>query len=125
MTPHLTIPLKGSTSGRQYAGWEPRAVATQGLSNRALTGQRIPVDDGVTLNADVYTPRTPGRYPAVVSFAAYSSESHTAGIPTGTNEAGSLPVFTDRGYCSVIVERRGMGRSSGKPVPAVPWPDRR
>jgi uncharacterized protein len=26
-------------------------------------------------------------------------------------------VFTDRGYCSVIVERRGMGRSTGEPVP--------
>jgi predicted acyl esterase len=117
MTPQLTIPLKGSTSGRQYAGWEPRALAMQGLGNRALTGQRVPVDEGVALNADVYTPRMPGRYPAVVSFAAYSSESHTAGIPTGTNEAGSPPVFTDRGYCSVIVERRGMGRSTGEPVP--------
>jgi predicted acyl esterase len=117
MTPHPTIPLKGSTSGRQYAGWEPTAAAMHGLGNRVLAGQRVPVDDGVTLNADVYTPATPGRYPAVVSFAAYSSETHTAGMPTGTNEAGSPPVFTDRGYCPVIVERRGMGRSSGTAVP--------
>ena len=29
MTPH--IPLKGSTAGRQYAGWQPRAVAMNGL----------------------------------------------------------------------------------------------
>jgi uncharacterized protein len=114
---NLTIPLKGSTAGRQYAGWEPRAVATQGLGNRVFAGQRVPVADGVTLNADIYTPRTEGRYPAVVSFAAYNSETHTAGLPTGTNEAGSPPVFTDRGYCSVIVERRGMGRSTGESVP--------
>jgi uncharacterized protein len=113
----LTIPLKGSTAGRQYAGWEPRSVAMQGMGNRALTGQRVPVGDGITLNADVYTPKAPGRYPAVLSFAAYSSEKHTAGIPTGTNEAGSPPVFTDRGYCSIIVERRGMGRSAGESVP--------
>ncbi|ODU03653.1 MAG: hypothetical protein ABS81_13235 [Pseudonocardia sp. SCN 72-86] len=82
----------------------------QGLGNEVLAGQRIPVGDDVTLNADVYTPATPGRYPATVSFAAYSSETHTAGIPTGTNEIGSPPVLTDRGYCQVVVERRGMGR---------------
>ncbi len=114
---NLTIPLRGSTAGRQYAGWEPRTVATQGLGNRVFARQRVPVADGVALNADIYTPRTPGRYPAVVSFAAYNSETHTAGLPTGTNEAGSPPVFTDRGYCSVIVERRGMGRSTGESVP--------
>ncbi|MCD2189378.1 CocE/NonD family hydrolase [Actinomycetospora soli] len=111
----LQIPLKRSTAGPQYAGWTPRAVAREGLGSRTLAGQRVPVTGGVTLNADVYTPATPGRYPAVVSFAAYSTEWHTAGIPTGSNEIGSPPVFTDRGYCPVIVERRGMGRSGGEP----------
>jgi hypothetical protein len=42
---NLTIPLKGSTSGRQYAGWEPRTAAMPGLGNRVLTGQRVPVGD--------------------------------------------------------------------------------
>ncbi|MHC1559238.1 CocE/NonD family hydrolase [Actinomycetospora sp. C-140] len=112
----MPVPLKGSTAGPQYAGWEPRTVARQGLGNRALTGQRVPVAGGVSLNADVYTPAEPGRYPAVVAFSAYSTETHTAGLPTGTNEAGSPPVFTDRGYCPVLVERRGMGRSGGDPV---------
>src|SRR5690606_10323175 len=78
--------------------------------------QRIPVSGGATLNADVYLPRQPGRYPAVISFSAYSTERHTAGIPTGSNEVGSPPVFTDRGYCPVIIERRGMGRSTGQQV---------
>ena len=110
------VSLKASTNGMQYAGWEPRAVATEGLGNQVLAGQRIPVADDVTLNADVYLPKAPGRYPAVVSFAAYSTELHTAGVPTGSNEIGSPPVFTDRGYCPVIVERRGMGRSTGTPV---------
>ncbi|MEJ2890861.1 CocE/NonD family hydrolase [Actinomycetospora aeridis] len=114
MTPH--IPLKGSTAGRQYAGWTPRAFAAEGLGNRVLADQRIPVSGGASLHADVYTPATPGRYPAVVAFAAYSTETHTAGIPTGSNEIGSPPVFTDRGYCPVIVERRGMGRSGGEQV---------
>jgi uncharacterized protein len=109
-----TIPLKGSRAGVQYAGWQPRSAAMDGLGNRVLAGQRVPVAGDVTLNADVYTPQTAGRYPAVVSFAAYSTERHTAGIPTGSNEVGSPPIFTDRGYCPVIVERRGMGRSGGE-----------
>jgi putative CocE/NonD family hydrolase len=113
MSENTAIPLKGSTSGLQYAGWEPSTFAMQGLGNRVLTDQRVPVSDGAVLNADVYIPKAPGRYPAVVSFGGYSTETHTAGMPTGTNEIGSPPVFTDRGYCPVIVERRGMGRSTG------------
>lgn len=113
--PH--IPIRPSTAGRQYAGWMPRAVAMNGLGQRALPDQRIPVGDGAELHADVYLPRVAGRYPAVLSFGAYSTEQHTAGIPTGSNEIGSPPVFTDRGYAPVIIERRGMGRSSGESVP--------
>jgi putative CocE/NonD family hydrolase len=47
-------------------------------------------------------------------FAAYSRELHTAGIPTGSNEIGSPPIFTDRGYATVVLSRRGMGRSGGE-----------
>lgn len=109
-------PLKPSSSGIQYAGWTPSTVALKGLGSRTLANQKIPVAPDVDLHADVYIPRAEGRYPAVVSFAAYSTEWHTAGIPTGSNEIGSPPVFTDRGYCPVIVERRGMGRSTGRQV---------
>jgi uncharacterized protein len=110
------IPLKGSSAGRQYAGWEPRAVAMEGLGDRVLADQRVPVAGGAELHADVYTPRAPGRHPAVVSFGGYATETATAGIPAGSNEIGSPPVFTDRGYCPVVVERRGMGRSTGEQV---------
>ncbi|NMO88560.1 CocE/NonD family hydrolase [Actinomycetospora sp. TBRC 11914] len=112
----MRIPLKPSTAGPQYAGWEPRGSVHSGLGCRALPGQRVPVAGGAELNADVYLPETPGRYPAVVSFGAYSTETHTAGVPTGSNEIGSPPVFTDRGYAPVVVERRGMGRSTGEQV---------
>jgi uncharacterized protein len=112
---HQHIPLKGSTYGIQYAGWTPSAVAFEGLGCRTRTSS-FTSGDGAELHADVYRPKAEGRYPAVVSFAAYSTEFHTAGIPTGTNEIGSPPVFTDRGYCPVIIERRGMGRSAGEQV---------
>ncbi len=109
------IPLKAPRlDEHQLAGWQPRTVAMQGLGCRLLADQRVPVDGGVSLSADVYTPKRPGRYPAIVMFAAYSHELHTAGVPTGSNEIGSPPIFTDRGYATVLLSRRGMGRSGGE-----------
>ncbi|WP_239083393.1 CocE/NonD family hydrolase [Subtercola lobariae] len=83
------------------------------LGNLVFPDQRIGVDEGISLSADVYTPKAPGRYPAVLSFTAYNTERLTAGIPSGSNEIGSPSVFTDRGYGRVIISRRGMGRSDG------------
>lgn len=111
------IHLKPSTAGRQYAGWTPSTLAAYGLGCRMLANQRIPVAPEVTLHADVYTPREEGRYPAVVIFGGYATDLFTAGVPLGSNEIGSPPVFTDRGYCPVVVERRGVGRSTGEMAP--------
>ena len=108
------IPLKTGLFGTQTAGWTPGAPVTSGLGCRILTDQMIPVDTHVSLASDVFIPKKAGRYPAVVAFSAYSKELHTSGAPTGTNEVGSPPVFTDRGYAYVIVERRGMGISGGE-----------
>ncbi|HET6394753.1 MAG TPA: CocE/NonD family hydrolase [Blastococcus sp.] len=110
----MNISLKPSTSGIQYAGWEPRAVAMQGLGDRVLPDQQIPVEADAALHADVYLPEAPGRHPAVVSFGGYNTDLFTAGVPSGANEIGSPPVFTDRGYAPVIIERRGVGRSTGE-----------
>lgn len=108
------IPIKApELTHEQLAGWRPTRAAAEGLGCRLLADQRIEAAGGVTLSADVYTPRAPGRYPAIVQFAAYTRELHTAGVPTGSNEIGSPPVFTARGYVQVVVERRGMGRSGG------------
>jgi uncharacterized protein len=107
------VAIRPSLTGEQLAGWQPRGVAMQGLGCKVLADQRIPVAPNVRLAADVYVPRVPGRYPAIVQFAAYSKELHAAGIPTGSNEIGSPPVFTGRGYAQVVVTRRGMGRSEG------------
>jgi len=78
-----------------------------------LADVRIPMPDGVRLSADVYVPRKQGRYPAVVCFSAYNKDLHSTGAPTGTNEVGSPPIFTGRGYAHILVPRRGAGRSEG------------
>jgi predicted acyl esterase len=108
------VPLKKGLYGEQTAGWSPGRPAREGLGCVVLADQMIPVEPGVSLAADIYLPKVPGRYPAVVLFAAYTKELHTAGVPAGTNEVGSPPVFTERGYVHLIVARRGMGRSGGK-----------
>ncbi len=108
------IPLRPSLSGIQLAGWQPGPSSMSGLGCRLLADQRIPVDEAVALAADVYLPKPPGRFPAVVVFGAYSKELDTAGVPVGTNEIGCPPVFTDRGYVHAVVTRRCMGLSEGE-----------
>ena len=108
------VPLRGGDDGPQLAGWTPGPAVRTGLGCRLYADQMIPVDYGISLAADVYTPRAEGRYPAVLAYSAYAKELQSSGAPTGTNETGSPPVFTDRGYAHVIVARRGMGRSQGE-----------
>jgi uncharacterized protein len=107
------IPLRGDTFGPQLAGWTPGPPVATGLGCKVYANQMIPVGDGIAIAADVCTPKPPGRYPAVVAFAAYSKELQSSGAPTATNEGGSPPIFTDRGYVHIIASRRGMGRSEG------------
>jgi len=107
------IPFKGGLFGHQLAGWTPGPPARTGLGCRIMADQMIDVAPSVALAADVYLPRTAGRFPAIVSFSAYAKELQAAGVPSGNNETGSPPIFTDRGYAHVIVTRRGMGRSGG------------
>ena len=110
------IALKADLRQQQTAGWTPGPPVRTGLGCVFHADQMIPVADGVALAADVATPKRPGRYPAVVLFSAYSHQLQPSGAPTGTNETGAAPVFTDRGYNHVVVSRRGMGRSQGESV---------
>jgi putative CocE/NonD family hydrolase len=107
------ISLKGDLRQQQTAGWTPGAPVHQGLGCTLHADQMIPVAEGISLGADVATPKKEGRYPSVVLFSAYSHELQQTAAPTGTNETGSSAVFTDRGYNHVVVSRRGMGRSQG------------
>ena len=108
------VPLRGGSHGPQLAGWSPSPAARTGMGCRLYSDQMIPVEDGISLAADIYTPKAEGRYPAILAYSAYAKELQSSGAPTGTNETGSPPVFTDRGYAHVVVARRGMGRSQGE-----------
>ncbi len=110
------IPLRGGLDGPQLAGWTPGPPAKSGLGCVLYADQMIPVGEGVSLAADVYTPKAKGRYPAILVYSAYNKELQSSGAPTGTNETGSPPVFTNRGYAHVVIARRGVGRSQGESV---------
>ena len=110
------IPLKVDLSQARTTGWTPGAPWRQGLGSVVHADQMIPVADGVSLSADITTPKAPGRYPAALAFAAYSHQLQSSGAPTGTNESGEPSLFADRGYAHVHVSRRGMGRSQGDSV---------
>ncbi len=110
------IPLRGGVDGPQTAGWTPGSPVKSGLGCVTYADQMISVEEGVALAADVYLPKVHGRYPAIVVFSAYNKELQSSGAPTGTNETGSPPVFTNRGYAHVVVARRGVGRSQGESI---------
>ena len=75
----------------------------------------VPMRDGVKLAVDVYRPETEGRYPALLSYSAYTKEiqqqqpnySHAV-------EAGATYFYVPKGYVHIIAQARGSGFSQGQ-----------
>jgi predicted acyl esterase len=81
---------------------------------------RIPVSDGITLDADIHRPSTGDRLPALLSVHPYNKRlQFDAMMPTGLNmanggiEAGDSRFFARRGYAHVVANNRGTGASGG------------
>ena len=74
-----------------------------------LWGVKIPMRDGVHLNATVYRPRRTGPTPAVFTLTPYIADSyHERGV-----------YFAQHGYPFVLVDCRGRGNSEGEFEPFV------
>jgi uncharacterized protein len=97
------------TSGREY-----RNLSDPQHEMEQVDDVAIAMRDGVTLLADVYRPTTDGRYPALLSFAAYPRQIQNLRLPLGMVEAGASDFFVPRGYVHVIVNARGIAGSEGK-----------
>jgi putative CocE/NonD family hydrolase len=67
---------------------------------------KIPMRDGVKLNANIWRPNAPGKFPVVVMYTPYDSTSAWA-IDDGK-------YFAPRGYVSVAIDARGRYGSEGK-----------
>ena len=71
---------------------------------------KVPMRDGVSLNADIYLPRSPGPFPAAVTRTPYDIGG---AVQTGER-------FAQRGYAFVAVDCRGRYDSDGE---WRPWLD--
>src|SRR5260370_12027869 len=72
-------------------------------------GAKIPMRDGVLINATVYRQRGAGALPVVFSFTPYISDSyHVRGM-----------YFARHGYVYVLVDVRGRGNSGGAFEPFI------
>ena len=101
---------------------------------RILRDVGIPMDDGLTLRADVFLPEDDGRYPVILSYGPYAKGLHfedgypdqwrsmLAAFPEigerSTNAHQSWEVcdperWVPEGYVCVRVDSRGCGRSPG------------
>ena len=81
----------------------------------------IPLSDGVTIDADIFRPDSPGKFPAILGVHQYNKELQLASIfPTGFNmangpvEAGDFNFYVRRGYVQIIANIRGSGKSGGR-----------
>ena len=94
-------------SPREYGVREERSI-------------RIPVGDGVYLEADVYRPDAEGEFPVLFAPSPYSLAGQTAPIkpvgftyPRAWLEAGDPNFYVRRGYVMVIATVRGARGSTG------------
>ena len=98
---------KWQTSKREYGITEERHVS-------------IPISDGITLDADIFRPDSPGKFPALLGIHVYDNAWQSDPIKpfgmciaAGGVEAGDQNFYVRRGYVKVNVNARGTGRSGG------------
>ncbi len=66
----------------------------------------IPMRDGKALAADVYRPRSAGRYPVILIQTPYN-KSLMRPWWAGVGQYGKDSLFTDTHYAFVVTDRRG------------------
>ena len=83
-------------------------------------GVSIPVRAGFHLDAEVFRPDAPGRFPVILGAHPYSQADQIApmmpvgqGARRGHIEMGDYNFYVRRGYVHVVLNLRGTGRSGG------------
>ncbi len=106
-----TALIMSETSANEYPGgkgWQPPVAAYGSVIEKDV---RIPMDDGVYLNAEIAYPadlktggRAIGEFPVIVEHMPYAKFA----VPIRVND-----FFAKHGYISVLVKARGLGKSDG------------
>jgi uncharacterized protein len=79
-------------------------VGEAGKNIDFLWGVKIPMRDGIHLNATVYKPKSVGPVPAILTLTPYIADSYH---PRALH-------FAQHGYAFALVDSRGRGNSEGK-----------
>ena len=82
-----------------------------------------PVRDGIRLCVNIYRPKSPGKFPALLAMGGYGKELqevlippqplHKSAVWDGNIEAGDTPDIVPRGYVHIVADARGNGKSEG------------
>jgi uncharacterized protein len=128
-----------SESARIGPGVKARTEVRDGM--RITWHQPIPMDDGIVLDADVFSPIADGRYPVILTYGVYAKglayqdgypkqwkkmvEDHPEILEGSTNKYQNWEVtdperWVPHGYVVVRVDSRGAGWSPGFMDPAGP-----
>jgi len=96
-----------ATSPRQYGIITERDV-------------RIPVDQGISLDSDIFRPEAPGKFPVILTASPYEKAAQSAPlVPKAIDfdrafiESGDFKFYVRRGYVFVITNIRGTWASDG------------
>ena len=82
----------------------PREAGETGKNVDFLWGVKVPMRDGIHLNATVYKPKSPQPVPAIVTLTPYIADSYH---PRAYH-------FAQHGYAFVLADCRGRGNSEGE-----------
>ena len=81
---------------------------------------RIPVDDGITLDSDIFRPDAPGKFPVILTASPYEKAAQSEPmLPKAIDfdrafiESGDFNFYVRRGYVFVIMNIRGTWASDG------------
>ncbi|HAG97859.1 MAG TPA: hypothetical protein DDW33_13625 [Ktedonobacter sp.] len=103
-------------TGEQLAGWTPKKTSSPVYEVLCRPNVSIPLPDGTILRGDLYLPRADGSFPTLVAWSPYTKELQNTGLPLPINEVGVTKYLVSCGYCHLIVNARGTGRSAGTRV---------
>lgn len=81
-------------------------AASAAVATPTHVGVAVPMRDGVVLRCDVFLPRTPGPFPALLHRTPYDRR--------GADEATFVAKAVDRGYAIVVQDVRGRYGSDGE-----------
>ena len=81
---------------------------------------QIPMRDGKTLAADVYLPKSGGKFPAVLVQTPYNKSLMRPAFE-GKGRYGAQSLFTDPSYAFVVTDWRGKFASQSAQTPGTPW----